>query len=270
MKEQHELDLQELNWHHRMWRWQSGYSSVGTGTSSSSSGGDWYFGEEEEEEEYEEEEEDELEYYGGCFGFDAIHEVDIEEEEEEEEDDSIYMGRRLPNYEDPIEEEEEEEEDKDTPPPSTSMVTSTFLCPSDLPDYQDILRERGICLESVAVVGGGDAGAQTLISGTLALHPSVLSSSASSSSPLVSVRYSTDGWATERRAAAAAFRAGERYGFVLDASALTVGDDLELAAVCELNHGSGEKRVFEDGNGGANYRFICKNRPRFQPGKKLW
>ncbi len=271
MKEQHELDLQEMSWHQRMWRWQNGYFNNSSGSSS-----DWYFGDEDEDED---EEDDYDEYNNGYYfnSFDAIHEVDIEEDEEEEQDDddddTIFMGRRLPNFEDPAVQEEEEEDKSEvtttqsTSSPTSSVVVSpTFISPCDLPDYHSRLTATGVLLESVSIIGSSSNGS-TLISGTVALALPSYSKSSSIPLPSVSVRYSTDGWAnsTCSTAAATAFVAGSRYGFVVDASRLTVGDDLELAVDCEYN---GQK--WTDDNAGSNYRFICKNKPRFQPGKSLW
>ena len=88
---------------------------------------------------------------------------------------------------------------------------------------------------------------------------------ASSPDPVVYVKYSTDSWSTQQ--VCVAQRTGsDRWGFALDASDLGLGDDLECAFVRDVGDGS----LAVDDNSGANYRFICKNRPRFQPGKSLW
>ena len=60
---------------------------------------------------------------------------------------------------------------------------------------------------------------------------------------------------------------GVHYEFEIEAGGMEVGDDVEMVAVCVTEDG-GIERV--DDNRGLRYRFICKNRPKFQPGKSLW
>ena len=62
---------------------------------------------------------------------------------------------------------------------------------------------------------------------------------------------------------------GVHYEFEIEAGGMEVGDDVEMVAVCVMEDGGDtEERV--DDNRGLRYRFICKNRPKFQPGKSLW
>ena len=61
---------------------------------------------------------------------------------------------------------------------------------------------------------------------------------------------------------------GVHYEFEIEAGGMEVGDDVEMVAVCVMEDGGGTERV--DDNRGLRYRFICKNRPKFQPGKSLW
>lgn len=61
---------------------------------------------------------------------------------------------------------------------------------------------------------------------------------------------------------------GVHYEFEIEAGGMEVGDDVEMVAVCVMEDGNMTERV--DDNRGLRYRFICKNRPKFQPGKSLW
>ena len=62
---------------------------------------------------------------------------------------------------------------------------------------------------------------------------------------------------------------GVHYEFEIEAGGMEVGDDVEMVAVCVMEDGSGGTERVDD-NRGLRYRFICKNRPKFQPGKSLW
>ena len=61
---------------------------------------------------------------------------------------------------------------------------------------------------------------------------------------------------------------GVHYEFEIEAGGMEVGDDVEMVAVCVMEDDGDTERV--DDNRGLRYRFICKNRPKFQPGKSLW
>ena len=209
--------------------------------------------------------------HSDCNRFDLadlalINEVDyledvLEEEEEEEEDRDMFVNgdsRNLPG----ISQEEEEER------PSNAVIVPTFLCPADLPSFHDRLAESGVSLESVRVDRGR-------ITGTVALADAAIPGKSrefpGKGSPVrrVCVRFSTDGWASEPQEAATtavADSTGVHYEFEIDAGGMEVGDDVEMVAVCV--RGDGLEHV--DDNRGLKYRFICKNRPKFQPGKSLW
>ena len=214
---------------------------------------EWYVGDEDDD-------------GGGRFDLNELaliseidHLEDVLEEEEEEEE-----------YE-----KEEEEEDSDKinvnaasrftveKSNSNSVIVPTFLCPVDLPSFPERLAERGVSLESVCV---NDADGR--ITGTVALADDACAALG----PIrrVCVRYSADGWASEPREApttAVADSGGVHYEFEIEAGGMEVGDDVEMVAVCVMQ-GDGGEHV--DDNRGLRYRFICKNRPKFQPGKSLW
>ena len=64
---------------------------------------------------------------------------------------------------------------------------------------------------------------------------------------------------------------GVHYEFEIEAGGMEVGDDVEMVAVCVMDtDGGGDIDERVDDNRGLRYRFICKNRPKFQPGKSLW
>ena len=91
--------------------------------------------------------------------------------------------------------------------------------------------------------------------------------------PRVCVRFSSDGWASEPREApttAVADSSGVHYEFEIEAGGMEVGDDVEMVAVCVVDTDTGGTEERIDDNRGLRYRFICKNRPKFQPGKSLW
>lgn len=89
----------------------------------------------------------------------------------------------------------------------------------------------------------------------------------------VCVWFSADGWASEPREApttAVADSVGVHYEFEIEAGGMEVGDDVQMVAVCVMQgDGNGGVKHVDD-NRGLKYRFICKNRPKFQPGKLLW
>jgi hypothetical protein len=174
--------------------------------------------------------------------------------------------------EDVLEEDEEDDTDiEDVPEPfslqqsasltsltsltSTNVIVPTFLCPVDLPSYSERLSEHGMSLESVSVTE------HSLISGTVRLSEDKIEEEVE-----VTLRFSTDSWATSEVLATTAFGQG-RFGFVIDAKGMEVGDDIEIVVAAVF--GEEEEEAVDD-NRGLKYRFICKKRPKFQPGKKLW
>ena len=213
---------------------------------------------------------------GDCNRFDLtdlalINEVDyledvLEEEEEEDEYDEEEVSdtsdsRNLPGV---SRERYEEEEER----PSNAVIVPTFLCPADLPSFHERLAETGVSLEAVRVDRGQ-------ITGTVALADSLIPGISrdfpgkDSTVHRVCVRFSADGWASEPREAATtavADSTGVHYEFEIEAGGMEVGDDVEMVAVCVMD--TDMERV--DDNRGLRYRFICKNRPKFQPGKSLW
>ncbi len=142
------------------------------------------------------------------------------------------------------------------------MVVPTFLCPGDLPDFhQRLLTRGGLSLESAEVDSD-----RCLVSGMIVVAPS---ESHSNPSPPVKVRFSYDDWSSHDEVIATLV--GEeknghmRFAFVLDTSRLCAGEALEMFVIV-----STPDQQMVDDNSGSRYRFICKNRPKFQPGKSLW
>ena len=169
-----------------------------------------------------------------------------------------YLEDVLEEEEDEYDEEDEEDKEEEAqlfvveppkPAPKSTVIVPTFLSPVDLPSYSEKLQEHGVILETVSVSEEG------LIVGCIRLSEAAIEDDNE-----VIVKYSTDGWKTSdslrtRRTPDSGFE------FEIDASRLRAGDDLEIVAA------SGD---LVDDNRGLKYRFICKNRPKFQPGKSLW
>lgn len=137
------------------------------------------------------------------------------------------------------------------------QIVPTFVSPQDLPDFQDRLSDRGLSLENASVIS--DGGQKRLVSGTIRTQDDQDPDSK------VEVQFSFDNWRTVSTVSATTFVQGQRYGFVIDVSRMNVGDDLEIT----LNRESKDNKVVDDNNG-LKYRFICKNEPKFKPGKSLW
>lgn len=136
----------------------------------------------------------------------------------------------------------------------TSNIVPTFLEPKDLPDFHQKLQERGVCLESASVLES-----ESVISGTIKVK-------AGTKPVEVLARFSLNSWASSEEVETILFKSGERYGFIIPTSDLQVGEDLELIIVARTKSGS----VLIDDNKGLKYRFICKPKSKFRPGKSLW
>ena len=158
----------------------------------------------------------------------------------------------------------------------------------DLPEYEEQLEQLGLSLETVYVLS-----AEQKVEGSVQIHErlarsfdeqsSSSSTSTNNSMMCLSVKYSFDGWATSQSLGLT--KAGENKGasenesennprrrlsFSLDTSRMELGDDLEMVVVCDLIKDNCERGRIEDDNMGMKYRFICKNKTKFRPGKSLW
>ena len=174
------------------------------------------------------------------LGFESDEDEDEDEEEEaravddDDDDEAIYMRGKQ----------------------NGTLIVPTFISPKDFPDkFERRLKDNGVCLESASVTDDG------LVTGTIAVRVNDEDTVLKEDS--VRVRYSFDGWKTLFEVATTSFKTGETYGFLVDAGRMEIGDDMEIVVV-----GPGLESL--DDNSGLKYRFICKSRDKFQPGKSLW
>ena len=222
--------------------------------------GDWILGEdffecdldgvEEDDRGDEDDDDDEDDFF---YGNDFMHQVIPEEDEEEEDDeDDVLMMIAGASVDESADDDE-----------SDCVIVSTFLNPGDFPDFDSALTARGVSLEAVEVIPD-----QRLISGTVL----ITSSADEGETSLVTVTYSFDNWRTTSNASSSASASTSadprfrRFDFAVPAAEMRVGDDLELV----VNKMSSSSPPVTDDNDGARYRFICKSKSKFSPGKKLW
>eukprot|EP00096_Caligus_rogercresseyi_P009995 TRINITY_DN3509_c0_g1_i1.p1 TRINITY_DN3509_c0_g1~~TRINITY_DN3509_c0_g1_i1.p1 ORF type:complete len:292 (-),score=93.25 TRINITY_DN3509_c0_g1_i1:366-1241(-) len=145
-----------------------------------------------------------------------------------------------------------------------SEVARTFVAPGDLPEFDKLLRERLFCVEDVHLTNNSDnVSGGMRFSGFLQLQTPL-------KEPLqLSLPFSVDGWDSTRvlETLSTPGDCGLRHAFKAEAKDLDlrVGDDLELQVQGTL----GNTTVTDD-NASHNYRFICKKKAKFQPGRSLW
>lgn len=162
---------------------------------------------------------------------------------------------------------------------NTSIIP-TFISPVDLPEFEDNLRERLICIEDLRV----SCSQGLLLSGSLRVSPFFLEEDFITSSIELNIRYSLDGWSTSNDLTTfTRLPTSEEKSSVLNMDEqpvdgiqhrfeilepnhdLRCGDDLELFVQFRIGD-----NVIVDNNSGLKYRFICKTKSKFQPGKSLW
>lgn len=143
----------------------------------------------------------------------------------------------------------------------SSVVAPTFLCPKDLPEFKLNLKKWGVSLESVEVQDKS-------ITGSIRIDPTVVPSHECE----VSVQFSFNNWSKiQRIQATPSLDRQDRFHFEISTAQMECGDDLELIVMCDFQDTeSAAMMSLKDDNLGLRYRLICKNTPKFAPGKSLW
>ena len=190
-------------------------------------------------------------------------EIEEEEEEEEEDDEDLLFSNYCYAYDDhchiELKDIQEEELSEDN-----QVVLPTFISPVDLPGYETNLAERIICIRDLNVLSGNQG-----IQLTGSLNKS---STAKDAEPVeLNVRYSLDGWSTSQDLSTVSRISDDQthhtFEILNPSREMNVGDDLELYVI--FNYKENDVAIIDD-NSGMKYRFICKNKSKFTPGKSLW